>query len=395
MTHGRFDSVVIGGGFYGSTVALALAGSGAKVALLESADDILQRASSTNQARVHTGYHYPRSILTGLRSRVNCRRFLDEFDDCIERGFRHYYAVARRHSNVTAGQFEAFCRRIDAPLREAPAAVRGWFDRRLIERVYEVDEWTFDANRLKARTFARLERAGIDVYLGTAARRISAAAGALAVDMASTGNGASDRLIADWVFNCTYARTNDLLRDSELEPVALRLELAEIALMEPPSELEQVGLTVVCGPFFSTLPCPSTGLHSLSHVRYTPHCAWQEGPDETPPSRRPEQRSSRFFHMVKDAGRYVPLLKGARYVRSWFDVKALLPESELSDSRPILIQRSRRLPGVVSILGGKIDNVYDLPGELAQLTRSDDSHAPLGQPVRFRSVVPARSARGD
>ena len=79
----RFDAVVIGGGFYGLRIALHLRevlGFGS-VAVLEAGDAVMNRASYVNQARVHNGYHYPRSILTGYRSQVNLPRFRRDFGD--------------------------------------------------------------------------------------------------------------------------------------------------------------------------------------------------------------------------------------------------------------------------------------------------------------------------
>jgi hypothetical protein len=32
----------------------------------------------------------------------------------------------------------------------------------------------------------------------------------------------------------------------------------------------------------------------------------------------------------------------------------------MDDSRPILFKKSDEIPGLVSILGGKIDNIYDI-----------------------------------
>src|SRR6266446_5471613 len=153
----RAACVVIGGGFFGCRLALALRERGERVTLVERESDLLLRASANNQARVHGGYHYPRSVLTGLRSRLNYPRFVADFEPCIDRSFRHYYAVARRQSHVTARQFETFCRRIEAPLRPAPAEVRAWFDADLIEAVYEVDEPAFDADRLRVAMRERLQ----------------------------------------------------------------------------------------------------------------------------------------------------------------------------------------------------------------------------------------------
>ena len=119
----HFDAVVIGGGFYGARLALMLSEQGRETLLVERESTLLGRASLRNQARVHNGYHYPRSLLTSLRSRLNYARFVEEYSDCVERSFRHYYAIARRSSKVTASQFAEFCRRIGAPLSEPPASV--------------------------------------------------------------------------------------------------------------------------------------------------------------------------------------------------------------------------------------------------------------------------------
>jgi hypothetical protein len=49
-----------------------------------------------------------------------------------------------------------------------------------------------------------------------------------------------------------------------------------MALVEVPEPVRGLGITVMCGPFFSVMPFPPRGLHTLSHVRYTPHEAWSD-----------------------------------------------------------------------------------------------------------------------
>jgi len=34
--------------------------------------------------------------------------------------------------------------------------------------------------------------------------------------------------------------------------------------------------------------------------------------------------------------------------------------NEIDDGRPILMERSQSAPGIYSIMGGKIDNIYDI-----------------------------------
>jgi hypothetical protein len=41
-------------------------------------------------------------------------------------------------------------------------------------------------------------------------------------------------------------------------------------------------------------------------------------------------------------------------------MKALLATSEIDDSRPIVMSQTPKIPGFVSVLGSKIDNVYDI-----------------------------------
>src|SRR5438309_4617994 len=350
-------AIVIGGGFFGCSLALALRERGERVTVLEAERDLLLRASANNQARIHGGYHDPRSILTGLRSRVNYPRFAADFARCLDRSFRHYYAVARRHSHVTARQFEEFCGRIGARLSPVPREVRALFDEDLIEKIYEVEEHAFDADLLRSTMRDRLQTAGVEVLLGTRALRVISAG-------VQTDRG---QLRAQWIFNCTYSSLNRLLAASGVPCVPLRHELAEVALIEPPPALRGAAVTVMCGPFFSMMPFPPTRLCSLTHVRYTPHCAWEERTEPAPEPGRPA--ASRAAHMLKDAQRYVPAMAMARYVRSLFEVKTILPQSEHDDSRPILFRPSAELPGLVSVIGGKIDNVYDLPRELDELLR--------------------------
>jgi len=354
------SAIVVGGGFFGAAVALHLAGFLGRVVLLEREPELLARASFTNQARIHNGYHYPRSILTAHRSRQNFDRFLAAYPRAVVSDFSKYYAIARRFSAVTAAQFRAFCERISAPLSPAPKAVSALFDPDLVEAVFEVRELAFDANALRSELEAALDSARVEVHRSTEAARVSPTpdGGGLRVEL--RGGGA---LEARAVFNCTYAGLNDLLQASGLPLIPLKYESTEMALVEVPPPLRRAGVTVMCGPFFSVMPFPPRRAHTLSHVRYTPHYAWGAG--EKAPPRPPGP--SRFVHMVKDAARYLPCLADAGYLDSLWETKTILPASEVDDSRPILFRAHHGLRGLYCVMGGKIDNVFDVLHELDAL----------------------------
>jgi len=366
MTAGRFDAVVIGGGFYGCSIARALAAAGESVLLLEAGGALMTRASYVNQARIHHGYHYPRSLLTALRSSMNFPRFIDDFGDCVDSTFDKYYAIARRFSNVTAEQFVRFCERIGAPVEPAPPDVLRLFDPNAIEQVFRVTECAFDAVKLARRMAADLEAAGVEVRLHTRAAKLEPEADGLAVDCMQGDTTAV--VHARRVFNCTYAGLNRVLLDSGLPAIPLKHEITEMAIVEAPEPFRELGVTVMCGPFFSIMPFPPLGYHSLSHVRYTPHCEWQEGGDvtATPAYEQLETRRfrSHFEHMVRDAARYAPALAQCRHVDSLWEVKTVLPRSEVDDSRPILLWQDYGTPGLTCVIGSKIDSVYDVLDEL-------------------------------
>lgn len=357
-----YDAVIIGGGFFGATVAAHLRnrwGLG-RIVLLESAKDLLTRASYSNQARVHNGYHYPRSFTTAFRSRVNLPRFVRDYPEAVKRDFTKIYAIARRNSKVTSRQFRRFCAEIGATLESPPASLRSLFEPTLIEDVFLVEEYAFDATVLRRIARAALDVAGIEVRLQTRVRGMRAAGGRLAVDCTSADGGETG-LAARYVFNCTYSGLNQFGGDFPGTRMRLKHEITEMALLVPPPELAGLGVTVMDGPFFSMMPFPARGLHTLSHVRYTPHLHWMDEAGIDPDRRlREYAKVTRVERMVRDSARYLPAVAKAKYVESIFEVKTVLTKNEGDDGRPILFERHPELPDCFSILGGKIDNIYDI-----------------------------------
>lgn len=317
----------------------------------------MQRASRVNQARVHSGFHYPRSFATALRSRVLQARFAKDFEDAVVSDFAMLYAVAARRSKVTGSRFSRMFESIDAPFNRAPPTLAGLFDPALIEQAYVCHEVAFDWTVLRDRLGERLERAGVTVWAGVALEGLSFGEDAAVL---SLSNGRT--IGAETVFNVTYAGINAVANMASLRPVALKHELAEIALVRPPPELEGFGVTVMDGPFFSSMPYPSAGRYSLTHVRYTPHFSWvdQPGGSSAYATAAALPRESRWRHMVHDAARYMPCMSGARYDHSLFDVKTVLVRNEVDDGRPILLHRHADAPRLYSIMGAKMDNIYDL-----------------------------------
>jgi glycine/D-amino acid oxidase-like deaminating enzyme len=363
----QYDAVVIGGGFFGCQLSLYLKQDLKSILILEKESDLLQRASYVNQARIHNGYHYPRSILTALRSRVNFPQFVNEYRECIASDFDKYYAVGKIFSKVNAHQFKTFCERIGAPIEPASGPIKKLFHSHLIEEVFRTKEYAFDAVKLKQRMSDELEKEKVEVQLKAKVVKLKNCdhAGEIEVNFQTDLGGHC--VTAKYVFNCTYSALNTILSASNLPTIPLKHELTEMALVEVPPPLKHLGITIMCGPFFSLMPFPPRNLHTLSHVRYTPHCYWQDREDSVSDTQeifRQAARKTNYPHMIRDAVRYIPILKDCQYIESLWEVKTVLPQSEVDDSRPILFKRNQALPNLTCILGGKIDNVYDIPSEL-------------------------------
>ncbi|OMG93042.1 FAD-dependent oxidoreductase [Achromobacter xylosoxidans] len=357
------DAVVVGGGFYGAAIAIYLAKQRGfkRIALVEQEAALLQRASYNNQARVHNGYHYPRSFTTAYRSRVNLPKFVRDWPEAVTQDFTKLYAIARRNSKVTARQFERFCREIGARIQPAERSLRALFEPGLIEDVFLVNEYAFDSTKLADWAARDLRDCGVQVHLRTRVTAISKGSmHSLKVALAHA-DGSEELFDCHYVFNCTYSGLNQFGGDFPGTRTRLKQEITEMALVRAPAALSGLGITVMDGPFFSMMPFPARDLHTLSHVRYTPHMHWNDNREINPYQKLDEyERATRVDRMVRDVGRYLPAVLDATYVESLFEIKTVLMKNEGDDGRPILFEKHSELPGCFSVLGGKIDNIYDV-----------------------------------
>jgi glycine/D-amino acid oxidase-like deaminating enzyme len=228
--------------------------------------------------------------------------------------------------------------------REDPSLHRDLFDSIHIEAAYEVREVAFDAKAIAVDLRRRLAAASVELGLGQDVRVRRIASDKVELE---TSSGPIE---AGILVNSTYA---GLERIGVPIRSPLKHELVEIGFIRPPPRLETFGITVMDGPFFSTMPFPAFRCHSLTHVRYTPHAAWTQSGDAL------DAAESRLVLMQRDAARYMPCLAQAERLGSMFEVKTVLRRSEESDARPILFEFDEATPHIVSILGAKMDNIYD------------------------------------
>lgn len=356
-------------GYFGLYLAYYLGARHHKVDLFEKNSELMARASYNNQARIHNGYHYPRSVLTALRSRESFPRFIKDFPQCVCNDFEKYYMVGKHLSKVTAYQFKKFYKRIGAYLEPAPSKIVNLTNKNYIEACFKAEEFAFDSLKLKNEILNRIDTNYVTIHLNSQVLKVSDKSDNSKI-ITSVKNLVTEEVedfSSDHVFNCTYASLNQVIHDSSLELIPLKHEMTEMAIVDVPEEIKHLGITVMCGPFFSVMPFPSVQmnghyLHSFSHVRYTPHYEWYSNDqayiDADARFIRDEKHSA-WDVMKKDASRYIPVLNDCVYRKSLWEVKTVLPRSEVNDSRPILCKFNYGLKGFHCVMGGKIDNAYD------------------------------------
>lgn len=96
---------VLGGGWYGCSIALGLIADGHEVVLHESADHLFAGASGGNPARAHLGFHYPRSGLTQAACQEHQAEFMARYGHMTRGVPINLYAVAANDSLVDYRQY--------------------------------------------------------------------------------------------------------------------------------------------------------------------------------------------------------------------------------------------------------------------------------------------------
>ena len=143
----QFDRIIIGAGLYGLYAALFCCRKKEKVLVLEVDSAPFARATTVNQARVHQGYHYPRSISTALKSAGYFERFNKDFDFCINREFRQIYATSTNFSWTDGKQFREFCQAAGIPCEEV--SPDNYFREGMCDGAFLTREYAYDAGILK------------------------------------------------------------------------------------------------------------------------------------------------------------------------------------------------------------------------------------------------------
>ena len=368
----NYDKIIIGAGLYGLYSAERCGRKGERILVLEYDDAPFKRATFINQARVHMGYHYPRSFSTAIKSAGYFKRFNQDFDFAILTKFDQVYATSANFSWSNAEQFMKFCH--DAKIRCDEVPVSRYFKDGMCDGAFLTEEYTYDAQILKQYFLEKIKNyANVEIRYAARITQIEKNEHQKLYVLKEEGGKVSS---APFVLNSTYASVNQINRLLNFELFKIKYELCEIILTNVNDKLHDTGLTVMDGPFFSIMPFGKTGFHSLTSVTFTPHVACKESlpkfncqlksngycsPEQLGNCNDcPAKPESAWPYMSNLARKYMHDDLQFEYDHSLFSMKPILLASEIDDSRPTVIKVHSSEPTFVSVLSGKINTVYDL-----------------------------------
>lgn len=366
----QYDKIIIGAGLYGLYSAWYSGKQGETIIVLECDDAPFKRATYINQARVHNGYHYPRSFSTAIKSAHYFKRFNDDYGFSILTKFDQIYATSSEFSWSNAKQFQKFCNA--AQIRCEEVSTKKYFKEGYCDGAFLTEEYTYDAQILKEYFIEKIK--------GLSNVKIE-----FRVRIKSIQNNGKEydihlhddtHLKSSFVLNATYASINQIHNYLGFEHFKIKYELCEIILCNVNDKLKDTGITVMDGPFFSIMPFGKSGYHSLTAVTFTPHVACKESLPRfncQPKSNGfcsplqlgncndcPAKPESAWPYMSNLARKYMRDDLQFEFDHTLYSMKPILLASEIDDSRPTVIKTFSTNPTFVSVLSGKINTVYDL-----------------------------------
>jgi hypothetical protein len=364
----EFDYIILGAGIYGLYASCLLLKKNYRVALVECDNEVFSRASYANQARVHNGYHYPRSVLTARASANNYQLFIDDFKDAINSNFEKIYALSNRNSFTAGKHFEKFCKYLNIPCDEINP--EKYFRKGTVEMAYTTLECSFDPISVKNILYGKIiENPNFYLFVNKQLYTVAEKQKKYSLRFSDKTS-----LFAPRVLNATYASINQVLDKFHFKKLDIKYEICEISLCDVPEELLHSGITVMDGPFFSLMPFGLTGFHSLSSVEFTPHntsyrdlphfeCQMDTNlctPEDLDNCNLCESRPETAFPYMSQLAKKYLKIDQLKHRQSLFAIKPILKASEIDDSRPTVIKTFSENPSFIAVLSGKINNIYDM-----------------------------------
>lgn len=323
---------VLGAGWYGCHIAAALIADGHEVEVWEIRKCIFAGASGSIPARLHQGFHYPRSRMTRAACQEHSEAFMERYGELTRGVPINLYAIAEGASLV---DFQQYRRTLAGEVDFIPVHDPEEFG------LFNCEGAVLTGER---HIVTRLARARFESLL---AERV----------LFEKRPGEIDSSAWDWTIDCTFGANSCAGVD--------RYEPCLVLLLAGPTDK---AVTIMDGPFGSLYPWDEReGLCSLSSARWTPFDktlrSWDAAQLHLDRLSAGEIKAQGRA-MVDQMAEYFPAVRGYRVVDHMMSVRAM-PASG-ADTR--LVDVARAGDRAVRVRAGKIDAVLAAEATIRGMT---------------------------
>jgi len=341
-------ALVVGGGIFGTTSAVALANNGYQVELHEELEDVMMAASDINQYRLHKGYHYPRSKETAQECLKGLYTFKRKYERSVVNGdIEHYYAISSRDSKVTPSQYLEFLNEMDLPYKRVEPV-------KSTDITIKVEEELFDNYKLYEAVRDKLWSSGVEVLKNKTTTK-------------------DDFKGFDVVVIATYAKLNQLL-DNKKE---YQFEVCEKPVVRLPRKYRGKSIVIMDGPFMCLDPYGQRN-HVLGNVVHAIH---ETNVGEEPivsdelkqylnKSVVEKPKHTNIDKFIETGKIFFEDFHKLKHIGSMYTIRTVLKNRDHDDARPTLVNHEGG--NVYSLFSGKIDTCVDSANELIRMLNEQD-----------------------
>ena len=341
---------IIGSGFFGVTAALMLSKTN-RVDLFEKKSTILNGASKANQMRFHEGYHYPRSVKTLKEVKEHNKSFLKFYGSKVVGKTNNYYAISKHNSKTSFNKFISF---LDKNKLYYKKVTNHNFSN-IISKSILSDEKNLDYFKIKKRIIKKLKNSKVNLKLNTELKK----------------NNLNEY---DKVIIACYDQNNIVLKNLGIKPKKkYKFELVEKIIIKLPKKYRKESFMVLDGKFVSLDPYLGTNYHLLSDVK---HSKLEIVKNYFPYFKNNKnkflnkgviknKKISKFNKFINNCKKYLPFLKEAKYIGSFYVVRTIEIDKEKTDER--LNQILKINNKIFTILSGKWNTSVGLAQRLKKI----------------------------
>lgn len=249
---------IIGAGFYGTYIAYKFSKNNKhQVDIFEKNKQICSEVVKNNQYRLHTGFHYPRSLETIAQTLKGYKLFIKEFKQFIELPKYNIYLIKKK-SKVSFKKYKHIYKKLKIPYKEINLdKFKNYLRKENFLGGINTKEGVIKINQL-VFYLHKIIKNKLNIYSNSEVIKIDNLKGSVFTQNKKFHN-------YDLIINTTYSNPNLGLKKKKF---ILKYELTGMLKLKNPYS-KSLGLTVMDGNFCSLYPY-NKKYSTISSVKFTP-----------------------------------------------------------------------------------------------------------------------------